>query len=256
MTCRECEDLLLEVSRRRSAPTVERAVEAHAASCEACAGRLERQRAVSLALRGLAEHDAASSSSPGLEAQLMAAFVAHRRGAQTTAEPAESPRTPARWLALAAGLMLSVAGLTWWVSRPVPLVRQAAQIGSQDASAAAPHAGTAARPSAAPQVVGTEVAAAVPATRLARSARRPVPPAPVRPTGFVPIPAAAGLPDFESGEIVRMGIAVTSLPNYGLEIPDDPPDARVQADFLVGQDGQARAIRLVSSISDDPRPRR
>ena len=72
--------------------------------------------------------------------------------------------------------------------------------------------------------------------------------------GFVPIPSAAGLPDFESGEIVRMGIEVTALPNYGLEIPSGA-QATIQADFLVGQDGQARAIRLVNANAEGPRPR-
>jgi hypothetical protein len=68
----------------------------------------------------------------------------------------------------------------------------------------------------------------------------------VRPVGFVALPGAAGLPDFESGEIVRMEIPVTSLPTYGIEILPDAQGSPVEADLLVGQDGQARAIRLVT----------
>jgi isopropylmalate/homocitrate/citramalate synthase len=41
----------------------------------------------------------------------------------------------------------------------------------------------------------------------------------LRPVGFVAIPTATGLPDFESGEIVRTRIPVSSLPVYGVEIP-------------------------------------
>jgi anti-sigma factor RsiW len=67
--------------------------------------------------------------------------------------------------------------------------------------------------------------------------------------GFVPLPVAAGLPDFESGEIVRVEIPVASLPTYGIEIVPDARRAPVQADLLVGQDGQARAIRLVGSAN-------
>jgi len=65
------------------------------------------------------------------------------------------------------------------------------------------------------------------------------------------LPAALNLPAFESGEIVRMELPVTSLPAYGLEIA---PETRrsVEADFLVGQDGQARAIRLVNSVRLQP----
>jgi hypothetical protein len=70
--------------------------------------------------------------------------------------------------------------------------------------------------------------------------------------GFVLLPAASNLPAFESGEIVRMELPVTSLPAYGLEITPDTRRAAVEADLLVGQDGQARAIRLVSSVRLQP----
>ncbi len=65
----------------------------------------------------------------------------------------------------------------------------------------------------------------------------------------MPLPLAAALPDFESGEIVRLGIPVRSLPAYGLEIPPDAPPGPVaiQADLLIGQDGLPRAIRLVTA---------
>ena len=69
----------------------------------------------------------------------------------------------------------------------------------------------------------------------------------VRATGFVSIPGADGLPDFESGEIVRVEIPLTSLPTYGIEILPDARGTPVAADLLVGQDGQARAIRLVQA---------
>jgi hypothetical protein len=55
---------------------------------------------------------------------------------------------------------------------------------------------------------------------------------------------------------VRVGIPITSLPNYGVEIPPDATTAAIQADFLVGQDGRPRAIRLVTNTVEGPRPRR
>jgi hypothetical protein len=64
------------------------------------------------------------------------------------------------------------------------------------------------------------------------------------------------MPDFESGEIVRLDMPVTSLPNYGVQMPADAASASVQADLLVGQDGQPRAIRLVGTSSEEPPPRR
>ena len=69
----------------------------------------------------------------------------------------------------------------------------------------------------------------------------------VRPVGFVTLPGAAGLPDFESGQIIRLEIPLASLPSYGIEILPDAQGTPVAADLLVGQDGQARAIRLVTT---------
>jgi len=67
------------------------------------------------------------------------------------------------------------------------------------------------------------------------------------------LPAADRLPEFESGMIVRVELPVASLPAYGLEIVPDVARTPVKADVLVGQDGQPRAIRLVSM---ETRPRR
>ncbi len=82
--------------------------------------------------------------------------------------------------------------------------------------------------------------------RPVRRTLRPQPKAPIQAVGFVPIPSAAGLPAFESGQIVRLGIPVAALPNYGVQIPSGG-ESSIQADLLVGQDGQPRAIRLVSA---------
>jgi hypothetical protein len=40
-------------------------------------------------------------------------------------------------------------------------------------------------------------------------------------------------------------LPVAALPAYGLSIVPDPTRPSVEADVIVGQDGQARAIRLV-----------
>lgn len=69
----------------------------------------------------------------------------------------------------------------------------------------------------------------------------------IQPAGFVPVPAAARLPQFESGVIVRLALPVTALPSYGVDISPASSDQPVEADVLIGQDGLARAIRLVNS---------
>jgi hypothetical protein len=68
----------------------------------------------------------------------------------------------------------------------------------------------------------------------------------INPAGFVELPGSAGLPAFESGEIVRMEVPMASLPAYGIDISAGA-DRPVEADILIGQDGFARAIRLVTN---------
>jgi hypothetical protein len=72
-------------------------------------------------------------------------------------------------------------------------------------------------------------------------------PSVIQPAGFVAVPAAAKLPQFESGLIVRMALPVTALPSYGVDIFRASSGEPVEADVLVGQDGLARAIRLVNT---------
>jgi len=74
--------------------------------------------------------------------------------------------------------------------------------------------------------------------------------------GFQRIPQAVALPDFDSGAIVRTEIAVNALPVYGVRIPADVASAAVKVDFLVGQDGHPRAIRLVTEEFQGTRSRR
>ena len=80
---------------------------------------------------------------------------------------------------------------------------------------------------------------AVPARDVAATAPNPL-------NGFVPIPGAAALPSLESASIVRYELPVSALPRYGVDIMPDAAERTVEADLLIGQDGYARAIRLVT----------
>jgi hypothetical protein len=62
--------------------------------------------------------------------------------------------------------------------------------------------------------------------------------------GFVPWPGSDGFPPFESGSLVRVDLPVSALPALGLPAPFSTVSV-VQADIVVGQDGFARAVRLV-----------
>jgi hypothetical protein len=64
---------------------------------------------------------------------------------------------------------------------------------------------------------------------------------------FIVLPGAAGLPAFESGRVVRVDMPVGVLPAYGLDVVPDASPGVVSAEFLIGQDGVPRAIRLASA---------
>jgi len=62
--------------------------------------------------------------------------------------------------------------------------------------------------------------------------------------GFVAWPGASAWPPFESGSMIRVDLPVSILPTLGLPVPSSATGL-VPADIVVGQDGLARAVRLV-----------
>jgi hypothetical protein len=69
----------------------------------------------------------------------------------------------------------------------------------------------------------------------------------------VSLPTAIGLPQLESGRIVRVQLATAMLPAYGFDVMPSSESGVVEADVLVGQDDQPRAIRFVSRKTDSRR---
>jgi len=139
-----------------------------------------------------------------------------------------------RWAAAAAALVVLSGGMAgWWALRGVS---RGVEVSRSPVAPAPPVETIAKSVVAVPQ--------AVPAQPPRR--HRPAPQA-VRPTGFVALPGSGGLPEFESGTILRLELSLASLPSYGVDITGAGGDRPVEADVLVGQDGQPRAIRLVSS---------
>jgi hypothetical protein len=65
--------------------------------------------------------------------------------------------------------------------------------------------------------------------------------------GFVLVPGASSLPPLESASIVSYEMPLSTLRSYGLEIDPQPDRPRIDAEVLIGQDGYARAIRLMQT---------
>jgi hypothetical protein len=239
MTCRSLEAAIVELARGREIGrgTVA-AIESHLDHCPACAARLARERQVSSGLRALAASTAAQVPSAMLERRLLEAFSAQ------TVPPAR------RWWIPAAVAAAAVVGLFgWWQSTRLAPLGKGREV-RIESRAVDPVPTTAPAAAIASAAKGEDRAVPPPI-----SARRPRRSPPGRAgggdTGFVALPVAAGLPDFESGIILRMEMPSAALSAYGIEIV---PDARtpVQADLLIGQDGQARAIRLVTRATTRP----
>jgi hypothetical protein len=78
--------------------------------------------------------------------------------------------------------------------------------------------------------------------------RHPAPPPPeyvFSAPGFVALPyAQSGVP-MESAIVIRVQMRSSELTSMGVAVPAMASTASVQADLLVGQDGIARAVRLV-----------
>lgn len=63
--------------------------------------------------------------------------------------------------------------------------------------------------------------------------------------GFYPLPEAEALPAVESAMVVRVQLPASSLQLMGVPVGEEREDSSIQADLLLGQDGLARAVRLV-----------
>jgi hypothetical protein len=161
----------------------------------------------------------------------------------------QTARTADLWRSAwrAAAIVALIAGAAWaWrtVTRPSPAAETHQAVadhegptrGSATASVPAPHLVTAPAPGAPSGGAATRPA------RVNRSRRSP---RVIEPVGFVSLPEAAELPAFESGEIVRVQLALETLPRYGVPIVPDAAKNPIDAELLVAQDGRPRAIRLV-----------
>jgi hypothetical protein len=65
---------------------------------------------------------------------------------------------------------------------------------------------------------------------------------------FVPIPYVQPLDPYESATVMRMDVPVAALIAFGYKLDASDPNAVVKADVLVGEDGRAHAVRVISGL--------
>jgi hypothetical protein len=190
--------------------------------------RDEYQRTATALARETRMSDASAAR---IEEQLLTAMSTARSAA------ARSSNDARKWLAAAAIIGFIAGGLALWkVSPGTSLNRTTTQRSvSKDIVL-----GVSAKADVVTTANPPQRAHRKPAVQRTQTARV------IRPNGFVELPWTAGLPAFESGEIVRVEVPVASLPAYGFDISRGT-NRSVEADVLVGQDGLARAMRLVTN---------
>ena len=62
---------------------------------------------------------------------------------------------------------------------------------------------------------------------------------------FVPLPVSEGLPPAMELSVIRFNLRGSDLQQYGLQAPADAAAQTMLAEFVVGEDGLPRAIRIV-----------
>ncbi len=245
MSCHTLNEAIVDLARGMEVGEgTAAAIRAHVEHCAACAARFEREQALSGGLRALLASTAGAAPSAALQQRLMDEFDV----SQAAARASTSSGASRGWLKVAAAIAIGVGAIAAWrlANAPKEAVRQTISDNRVPPVVAPQEEPT-------PTATKTPAIARPPATTGRTAANRRGSDARtsrvLHPTGFVQIPAAAGLPAFESGQIVRVEIPVTSLPVYGVDILPDAVNRPVRADLLVGQDGVPRAIRLIRTVA-------
>ncbi len=220
--CREVPERLVDFARGRGLSGAERAeLDAHLASCEGCRLALRRQVRLTTAMNAMVAETARAEVPGGVERVLQAEFAAAHR-----------PRRVSFGYAVVGGAMAAMLALVWFVgNRPTVQVR--------------PHAPVEATAVPVPPTETVAVARTVrPVVR-----RRVTKEKPAQEQPFVAIPYTMPLDPYERADVMRVDLPVTALIAAGFSTSMMDPGATARADVLVGQDGRARAIRLVSILN-------
>lgn len=266
MNCGDFENLVNDLARARvmNAQARARGI-AHAEACDRCAARLADELALTAGLKALAASDHERAASENLEAALLEAFRARSANPISRHSVAKSGPWP-RWaLAAAAAAILIAFGL---------IVYRLAQVKSGKDDLGIETATPATRPSVKreeqlPQIEPAKVEQQVVERKPLRElrARQRIPRRASNrlqtdrlfirdsitayvndgenATDFFTLDFGADQTPMESGEVIRVQMPRSALVRFGLPVNVEHADVPVKADLLVGEDGLARAIRIV-----------
>lgn len=278
MTCREMETLLRDMALE--SPTIESQAmpsdgAAHLASCPRCSAALERERRLTASLAALGGSVEDCGDPATVETRLRAAFREHWHDHADRRCPIFqlAARKPSLWAAGTAAILVVSLGVAWIERQP-----SGAPPGAPMEPSAAPTASLAssptAEPTAIPRASGAETAGLNPSTAdaarpLGRRPRNDLPSEDATPAGSLP---AVALPEteqtalqrppqvssefvplfyggdpqlLEAGQVWRVELPRGALQSVGMPVVEESRAGLIQVDILLGEDGIARAIRLV-----------
>ncbi|HVW07733.1 MAG TPA: hypothetical protein VHC90_04085 [Bryobacteraceae bacterium] len=225
MNCREFERPLMDRARSRPMDAALRtALSAHLEVCAQCSAEMERQIRLTAAMEALADRTADLAAPPSVEHAILAELSMVNAGARR------------RWIYAGLGGAIAASLAIAWrlTSTPTPV-----KIEAHVAPVPVPAVMQASAP-----VQSAPVSVETPLVRKRRAKAAPKPEAP-----FIAIPYTPPLDPRDRIDVVRMDVPVAALIAAGLPVGTADPTSQVRTDVLVGQDGRARAVRLVALAS-------
>lgn len=230
------EDQLIRAIDSETTPAEKASVETHLAQCDLCVERYESMVDFSNELEKVVEATAVHVPH-GARERLVSALA---QAAPVT--PFRSGRLPHawQWVAVAASALV----LLFVLGRRQPTAPEAGRIvrPQQPLPAVAP-ASTPVQPMT-PARVSRSTAPKKPRPQMGPRRALPIPEQPA----FVPLPYLDNGEPVQTAGVVRVEMKLSMLANAGvIRIMPGASDVPVQADLLLGLDGQPYAIRLVSN---------
>jgi len=242
---------------------------AHAAVCVSCAARLMEARGIGAGLRVAARAETEEAPARVRES-LLAAFARQHGGSLGEEKRADAPpanvvalssrRAARRWLAAGAAAAAAVVLLSLTLasfmrvspdgsqSKPQEVVRSQPLPTKTPAEVKVEKPGILVGGDVAQQSTSKKMAARTPKAKRGLRGEARGESATVAQAGgneYLPLTYLADATAMESGTVVRVELSRSALVSLGVPVQPDRPDETLKADVVLGDDGVARAIRLV-----------
>jgi hypothetical protein len=261
MNCREFERTIIDLGAGHlsGAPAPARAL-AHAESCARCAALLDRELRMTAGLQAVAVEESAINAPERVRDALRAAFDRRQgRQAPAPAPPAVSAR-PARlksiWrMAAAAMLLLSAGGAALWLRG---LMAEVDDTPNQIPGAAVNRPAPQSPPSKTPEEparprlasrIHSSSAASMAAGR-GRWRKPQVKEGDGEAGELFQLTSVAESGATEFTQTIRVEISRSTLLTMGLPVNIDRGEGPIKADIIIGEDGVARAVRILNGLND------